>query len=176
MPVISNVGHHGRFGAHSLRSALNQMHSLLSASFHSWRSSKSQVRLPLLVAWFRESFAGSFFTLSTLGFSCSLRLVAFAVVAASHLVSSLLALRAAVLRLAVSPLVLSFSPARLLRSPPAPRRPKSELSLGRLCRVVCYRLGWHTSATVVPCLRVLPNPSIERTCPGKPGQASHLKR
>lgn len=21
-----------------------------------------------------------------------------------------------------------------------------------------------------------PNPSIERTCPGKPGQASHLKR
>ena len=24
--------------------------------------------------------------------------------------------------------------------------------------------------------RVTPNPSIERTCPGKPGQASHLKR
>jgi hypothetical protein len=24
--------------------------------------------------------------------------------------------------------------------------------------------------------RLLPNPSIERTCPGKPGQASHVKR
>jgi hypothetical protein len=27
-----------------------------------------------------------------------------------------------------------------------------------------------------PCQRVMPNPSIERTCPGKPGHASHLKR
>ena len=27
-----------------------------------------------------------------------------------------------------------------------------------------------------PCRRLLPNPSIERTSPGKPGAASHLKR
>ena len=27
-----------------------------------------------------------------------------------------------------------------------------------------------------PCTRLLPNLSIERTCPGKPGHASHLKR
>ena len=27
-----------------------------------------------------------------------------------------------------------------------------------------------------PCTRLLPNPSIERTSPGKPGAASHLKR
>ena len=25
-------------------------------------------------------------------------------------------------------------------------------------------------------VRPLPNPSIERTCPGKPGHASHVKR
>ena len=175
-PVISNVGHHGRFVVHSLRSALNQMHSFCAASFHSGKSTKCLARLPVLVTWFRESFAGSFFSLSALGLSCSLRLVAFAVVAASHLVGSLLALRAAVLHLVASPLVLSFSPACLLRSPSASCQPKSRLSLGRLYQVACYRLRWHTSATVVPCLRVLPNPSIERTCPGKPGQASHLKR
>jgi hypothetical protein len=25
-------------------------------------------------------------------------------------------------------------------------------------------------------MQVMPSPSIERTCPGKPGQASHVKR
>jgi len=128
----------------------------------------------MLVAWFRGSFAGFFFSLSTLGFSCSLRLAAILV--ASLSVSSWLALRAAVLRLAVSPLVFSFSPAGHLRSRTAACQPKSRFSLGRLFLVACLRLRWHTSTTAVPCLREMPNPSIERTCPGKPGQASHLKR
>ena len=173
---MSNVGHHGRFQAHRLRSALKAMHSPFSASFHSSESAKYLARLSLLLSWFRGSFAGSFFKLSTLGFLCSLRLAAPAVLNALLSVSSLLALRAAVLRLAVSPLVLSFSPACLLRSPTAPCRPMSRLSLVRFYRVVCLRQRWHTSATVVPCLRAMPNHSIERTCPGKPGQASHLKR
>ena len=41
-PLISNVGHHGSFGLHSLRSATNQMHSLSSASFQSGRQSQMQ--------------------------------------------------------------------------------------------------------------------------------------
>jgi hypothetical protein len=32
------------------------------------------------------------------------------------------------------------------------------------------------SGRKVPWQRAMPNPSIERTCPGKPGHASHLKR
>jgi len=70
---MSNVGHHGRFAAHSLRSALNQMHLLCSASFHSSEATKYRARLPLLVSWFRGSFAGSFFTLSTAAGSSTLR-------------------------------------------------------------------------------------------------------
>jgi hypothetical protein len=32
------------------------------------------------------------------------------------------------------------------------------------------------SAPPTPKSRAMLNPSIERTCPGKPGQASHVKR
>jgi len=31
-------------------------------------------------------------------------------------------------------------------------------------------------ATVGPIERLQPNPSIERTCPGKPGHAAHVER
>jgi hypothetical protein len=176
MPVISNVRHHGRLHAHSLRSALKAMHAPFSAFFHSGQSAKYLARLPLLLSWFRGSFAGPFFKLSTLGFQCSLRLASPAVHAASLSVSLLLALRAAVLRLAVSSLVLSSSPVLHLRSSTALCRPQSRLFLVRFYRVVCLRQRWHTSVTSAPCQHALPNPSIERTCPGKPGHASHLKR
>jgi hypothetical protein len=51
-------------------------------------------------------------------------------------------------------------------------------------RLATNRLPWeHTAAKVArlaaqQCIQrvVPPNPSIERTCPGKPGQASHVKR
>jgi len=44
--------------------------------------------------------------------------------------------------------------------------------LGLLASVVTQRTMQAGSGV----LRPLPNPSIERTCPGKPGHASHLKR
>ena len=40
--------------------------------------------------------------------------------------------------------------------------------------VVGYSGASHSTSW--SCTRLLPNPSIERTCPGKPGHASHLKR
>jgi hypothetical protein len=169
-------------------STLQAMHSPFSASFHSSESAKYLARLPLALSWFRASFAGSFFTLSSLGFPCSLRLAAPAVRVASFSVSSWLALRAAVLRLATSPLVLSFSPVLLLSSHARPCKPKSRLSLVRFCRVVfCLRQRRRTSVTAVPCQLAMPNPSIERTNNGgsqlrsfanaqPPLFASHLKR
>ena len=46
---------------------------------------------------------------------------------------------------------------------------------GRLSPMVS-RSSIRVSAYKVPFRGAMPNPSIERTCPGKPGQASHLKR
>lgn len=40
----------------------------------------------------------------------------------------------------------------------------------------CKRAKPYRSEPAVAMQSVMPNPSIERTCPGKPGQASHLKR
>ena len=62
---MSNVGHHGKFELHRLRSASNRMHLLSSASFHSRKSAKCLARLPAPLSRFRGSFAGSFFALSS---------------------------------------------------------------------------------------------------------------
>jgi hypothetical protein len=42
--------------------------------------------------------------------------------------------------------------------------------------VVAKSRGVFTFAGSGPCQRVMPNPSINRTCPGKPGHAGYLKR
>jgi hypothetical protein len=48
------------------------MASPFSASFHLSESAKYLARFPLLLSWFRGSYAGSFLTLSTLGFQSSM--------------------------------------------------------------------------------------------------------
>ena len=56
---------------------------------------------------------------------------------------------------------------------------KGELVSSREAFVACELHGRYSAfrpAVVHACAWPLPNPSIERTCPGKPGQASHLKR
>jgi hypothetical protein len=109
-------------GLYSLRSAPNEMHSLFSASsgqstkylarFSTHRRSAAiaLTRCYALRPW--SHVVGSF----------HLRFVAPMVAVARLPISLLLALRAAVLRLAVSPLVLSSSSVLLLRLPTAPRR------------------------------------------------------
>jgi hypothetical protein len=171
--------------AHRLRSALKAMLSPFSASFHSGQSAKCLAGLPLLLSWFGGSFAGSFFTLITLGVPSSQRDAALAVRAAPLSVSSWLALRGAVLRLAASSLILSFSPIRLLRSLTAHcSQSRGILSSGFVewfvCRshteVAMAESSFLSSSCTVPCSRAMPNPSINRTCPGKPGHAGYLKR
>jgi hypothetical protein len=46
---------------------------------------------------------------------------------------------------------------------------------GRLA-VMIQKSSSRVSGTTVARQRALPNPSIERTSPGKPGAASHVKR
>ena len=74
---------------------------------------------------------------------------------------------------------LKLGPAKCLSSEPmtsmqlksTPAKPRfTFISMGARC-MPCLALS--RAATALP---VVPNPSIERTCPGKPGQASHLKR
>ena len=56
---------------------------------------------------------------------------------------------------------------------------KGEFVSSREASVACELHGRYSAfrpAVKHACAWPLPNPSIERTCPGKPGQASHLKR
>ena len=56
---------------------------------------------------------------------------------------------------------------------------KGEFSGSREASVACALRGRYSAfrlAVVHAFAWPLPNPSIERTCPGKPGHASHLKR
>jgi hypothetical protein len=46
---------------------------------------------------------------------------------------------------------------------------------GRLA-VMISKSSSRVSGSKVACLRAMPNPSINRTCPGKPGHAGYLKR
>ena len=146
MPVISNVGHHGRFGLHSLRSALNQMHSLFSASFHCGESAMACLLAPF--TWVSESFAGSFFTLST----------ALVSVGASR--ESRFAMRSAERSQLVG----------------AAGCGSSLLSLRAQAQAMLAKSSNRVSGASAACLRVMPNPSINRTCPGKPCHAGFLKR
>jgi hypothetical protein len=168
LPLISNVGHHGKFVAHSLRSALKAMHSPFSASFHSGKSTKYLARLPLALAWFRVSFAGSFFTLRTLGFSRSLRLQRlqyaprrFESVRGWHFAPQCCAWQS----------VHWFS---------ASRRSSSEFNLRALqakveafsrhflSEVAVAESSFFSSSSTVPCSRAMPNLSINRTANGGP--------
>jgi hypothetical protein len=72
----------------------------------------------------------------------------------------------------------------VVQSKNAPRRPVSRRRLagsylsafaGRLA-VMGSTFSVGVSGHKVARQRAMPNPSIERTCPGKPGHASHLKR
>jgi hypothetical protein len=46
----------------------------------------------------------------------------------------------------------------------------------RWCRGGKVEGGFFVFTSSGPCQRVMPNPSINRTCPGKPGHAGYLKR
>ena len=136
------------FWRHSLRSASNQMHSLFSAFFRPRQLSKYLARLRLPVICFGESFAGFFFTLSTAHGSFH----------ASP--GERCAMRGSVRGQSVG----------------AAEDGSSFLSLRALLASLVAEPGFLSSSSTGPCQRALPNPSIERTCPGKPGHASHLKR
>jgi len=129
-PVISNVGHHGRFVGHSLRSAPIEMHSLFAASFHSVIPIQMHGSPLKASASFHASPGAS----GALG--CSARSQS---VGAAEYGSPLLSLRSTA-GLAVA------------------------------------KSGILSSSATVPCLRALPNQSINRTCPGKPGHAGYLQR
>jgi hypothetical protein len=168
-PLISNVGHHDKVamlsGLHSLRSASNEMPPPFSASSgqstkylarfsrHRRSAAMALTRCYALRPW--SHVVGSFHpsACGVGGGCCS---------ASNQRVVGTLRRRAA--------------PGGQPSS--AAEYRCSFLSL-RACggvRVAKSAGGFVAFAGTGPCQRVMPNPSINRTCPGKPGHAGYLKR
>jgi hypothetical protein len=149
------------FGLHSLRSASNEMQSSCSASFHSGESSSAT--RPRRVS--QPNFSGTFRSPSCEFGAKATFLWGQSVARASR------------------PLVSQNRVG-------APRRsaaPGSQLigaavygsdfpSLRCYAPFIVVEVSFRASNHKAACLCARPNPSIERTSPGKPGAASHLKR
>ena len=167
MPLISNVGHHGKFEMFSLRLSLRsklKCEPVCAASKHGLPRANAFAGNASLLAWHR-SFA---LRNAPPGQAGALRL-------ASAVHRSLATSRSSGFCMSVvgAP---RRSAAPGSQSVGAAGYGSSVLPLGEAGAVGSKRPRPYRLAPSVACHRAMPNPSIERTCPGKPGHASHVKR